>query len=227
MEDPAPEARDFKYIAALIGLITTGLYVAGYLAERSHWSLLGIADLPIEHIEFLYRGGNFVVSAVVGTVVFVWDAHKKIASALLVYSVCFALVFTWMTGRLTAKTRIFSTVREILLLLALVLLLTAVLFICRGWPSLETNALFVASNRMESPNNIRFFFAYSALTIGMWLAYVTIRNNVAGSGSPLSARLVLGSPLMYKISLGTAIISSICLTVLSVKSSLKRVFYVD
>ena len=210
MGDPTPEPRDLKYTAALIGLITTGLYVAGYLAERSHWSLLGIADLPIDHIEFLYRGGNFAVSAVVGTLLFLWDVHQKLTSALLVYFVCIAILLTWVG----AKRHAFNVVRETLLLLSLVLLLIGAVALGFRWPHFETNALFGANNRLNSQNNVRFFFAYSALTIGMWLDYITIRNRPSPSASALSTRLILGSSLINKVLLGTAITSAVCLSVL-------------
>jgi hypothetical protein len=166
----------FQTLAALIGVLSVVLYVFGYVAERVHWNMLGIIQVPADHIEFLYRGGNVVISSLVSALLYpIMSLVEPSLRTLLLFGVILLmLVAIFVRGPGKSFGIYFSRYS-----LAASLLLLLVLSISElgNWPESRKDLLFLpAPADSSAPDPAAFFQSYVGL-LALWLAfYFTCRR---------------------------------------------------
>lgn len=180
-----PQRKEFtaykdhiQTLAALVGVLSVLLYVFGYVAERVHWNMLGIIQVPADHIEFLYRGGNVVISSLVSALLYpLISLTEHNGRTLLLFGVIILMLIAIFGGR--AGRKLFGKDLSRYTLAAGFLLLS-VLSISEfaNWPDSRKDLLFQPVLRdCLAPDPAAFFQSYVGL-IALWLALYFICRRI-------------------------------------------------
>lgn len=81
-------------LAAVIGIATAVLYSTGYIAEKVHWNRLGQADVPVEQVAFLYRGGLVAFACVAEVLLYVLTLVGTSAARMALLAALVALLLS-------------------------------------------------------------------------------------------------------------------------------------
>lgn len=159
-------------ITALIGVITVVLYVFGYVAERVHWNMLGIIQVPANHIEFLYRGGNVVISSLASVLLYPLLSLVELNGRTVLLFVLILLMLAVSFGRQGKQASSLERLWHYVPSAILILLLALSILEFRQWPESRKDLLFLPSTADASANDVaaRFFASYVGL-IALWLAF--------------------------------------------------------
>ena len=155
-------------IVALSGLLAALLYVAGYLAERVHWNLYGHIEVPPNHIQFLYRGGNIVISGLASLPLFVMLSPLR---AVFVFVTILLLVVAVSCHSLPLRAREAVHIHSDrpFWIACFVLLLILLLYELVEVPEVPRNILF-ETGRLDASQWADYFRSYVTVTIS-WLAF--------------------------------------------------------
>lgn len=157
-----------QVIAALIGVIAALLYISGYVAERVHWNLYGHIEVPANHIQFLYRGGNIVISSLASFPLYLLLSPLR---ATLVLSTILLLVAAVFYDRLPLRTRDAVRIRssQPFWIGCFVLLLILLLYELTRIPNVPRNILF-EMGQVDTSQWGDYFRSYVSVTV-LWLAF--------------------------------------------------------
>jgi hypothetical protein len=175
---------NIQTLAALVGLITALLYVFGYVADRLHWNFYGHVVAPSDHIEFLYRGGNIILSTITSFLLYLLLGITSVVRLILVsILLLFAATFPKLPKRLAMRSSIQSCYPLLwitFLLLVIVLLRELLLNV----PSVPDNLLF-QTNTLDNSARSDYFQRYSGVLI-LWFMFFLVGRRSLGFYSDLS-----------------------------------------
>jgi hypothetical protein len=167
-------------VAALIGVLSALLYVAGFVAERVHWYLLGHIEVPTNHIEFLYRGGVIVINSVfVFPVYLVSRIPDFDAESVLVMASIVTMVLGGYFVRLPSILRAHLKRPHGLLSLGFFVLLVLLLLELKTWPIPQKDLLFQKNPSTNTSLSQQAFHRYVGM-LGLWLTFFLVCRHVWG-----------------------------------------------
>lgn len=174
-------------LAALIGMISALLYVAGFFAERVHWNFLGHVDVPEDHMEFLYRGGVIVINSLSVFLLYLISAFKSFdtRSFLIMASIITMLSAKYFIKIPVSIRRVIRLKHpHIFLWLGFSLLLLLIIFDMRpqSWPDLEKDLLFQKNPSVNTSSLKHFFTSYIGIT-GLWFTFFLLCHRVSGANT--------------------------------------------
>lgn len=159
--------------ATLIGVITVVLYVFGYVAERVHWNSLGIIEVPANHIEFLYRGGNVAISSLASIALYLLSTLLSLdAKALLLVVLLTLIILTnlFAPGRVIALGKVKFSLPRDSLLATFVLLIGLSVWELSAFPNSRTDTLFQSPTVLETEHAVSFFESFMGVLF-LWLVF--------------------------------------------------------
>jgi hypothetical protein len=160
---PSGYREHIQTAAAVIGVVTALLYVFGYVAERVHWNLYGHIEVPTDHIEFLYRGGNVVLSCLAAWVLYLAEPKSLMRWCLLI-----AFAVTMLAGRREAARRGRERRANLSLYAGLFILLALSLHDLTDLPEPKANLLFDPNAGCGAAASEGYSGSYIGL-LGLWL----------------------------------------------------------
>lgn len=162
--------------ATLIGIITASLYVVGYVAERVHWNFLGHIEVPTSHLEFLYRGGNIVISYLATFPLYLVGTIKNFnAKAILILTSILVMLIAKYFDKLPRSIHKFTRLKQPfgILLVSFFLLAIILLIELLYWPPFDKNLLF-QENPSVNLNLFKSFYRNYVGISGLWLIFLII-----------------------------------------------------
>jgi hypothetical protein len=185
------------------------LYVVGYTAERVHWNVLGHIETPINHIEYLYRGGNLIIGSVADILLGIQDSagaasHWGILllvafAGLGIAQVCAALASG--TTRNLSRWRLGAMATFGASLVCTIFLSASLL---NNWPQVMNNLLFELNQSFDEAAAHSFYRQYVCLAL-LWSIVLLTNFRIEalyatsippGTGNDQSARSVSGRTLV-------------------------------
>lgn len=172
---------NIQTLAATIGVVSALLYVWGYVAERVHWNLYGHIIVPADHIEFLYRGGNLLMSTLASFLLYLILALDNLYRFLLVSAIIISLILADRFHNIPTRLRALTRWRfgHPLLYVAFFFLLILLGYELRNIPSIPENLLFQEALQLDRASITGYFNKYVGVT-GLWLIFIIIGRRVAG-----------------------------------------------
>jgi hypothetical protein len=157
-----------QVITVLIGVLTVLLYIYGYVSERVHWNLYGHIEIPANHIQFLYRGGNIIISSLASFPLYLILSPLD---AALVFLTIFLLTVAYFYDRLPQRVRFAARCRSPrpLWVGCFALLILLLLYELPSVPYVPRNILFETSG-VDTSQWGDYFRGYVSVTV-LWLAF--------------------------------------------------------
>ena len=167
----AAHKDNIQVITALIGVLTVLLYIYGYVSERVHWNLYGHIEVPANHIQFLYRGGNIVISSMASFPLYLILSPLDAVRAALVFLTIFLLATAYFYDRLPQRARAATRLRSPrpLWVGCFALLVLLLLYELPGVPYVPRNILFETGG-VDTSQWGDYFRSYVSVMV-LWLAF--------------------------------------------------------
>jgi hypothetical protein len=167
----AAHKEDIQMVMALIGVLTVLLYIYGYVSERVHWNLYGHIEVPANHIQFLYRGGNIVISSLASFPLYLILSPHDPVRVTLVFLTIFLLAAAYFYDRLPRRASAVARLRSPrpLWVVCFALLLLLLLYEVPGVPDVPRNILFEIGG-VDTSQWGDYYRSYVSVTV-LWLVF--------------------------------------------------------
>jgi hypothetical protein len=146
-------------LATIIGIATAVLYSTGYIAEKVHWNRLGQADVPVEQVAFLYRGGLEALASLADVLLYFLTLVPASGArmALLV-----ALIAVLASHRLKGRWDGLSRYRALFAAIGALLVIALGWIELSRWPSMGSDILLASTPARARDHS--FFRGYAGFT---------------------------------------------------------------